>query len=130
MQPLMTPAQVAELLAVSSRTVRRLAESGELPGLRIGSQWRFREQTVRAWVADREAAADWERDSATSSRTEVTSAPAADTVARRPVSLPVGGGLPRDYAPVFPALWGETASNAALPAAGRARSTRTQKRAT
>ena len=129
MTPLLTPAQVAELLAVSSRTVRRLAESGELPGLRIGGQWRFRESVLKAWVVDREAAADWERDSATSSRTEATSAPAADTVARRPVSLPVGG-LPRDYAPVFPALWSETASIAASPAAGRARSTRTQKRAT
>lgn len=129
MTPLLTPSQVAELLSVSSRTVTRLAANGELPGLRIGGQWRFREQTVRAWVVDREAATDWERDSATSSRTEATSAPAADTVARRPVSLPVGG-LPRDYAPVFPALWGETASNAASSAAGRARSTRTQKRAT
>lgn len=130
MSRLLTPEDVAEMLGVSRRTVTRMAAAGELPAVRIGSQWRFREQTVRAWVVDREAATDWERDSATSSRTEATSAPAADTVARRPVSLPVGGGLPRDYAPVFPALWSETASNAASSSAGRARSTRTRKRAT
>lgn len=126
--PLLKPAEVAELLGVSRRTVQRLAADGELPGLRIGSQWRFREQTVRSWVVDREAAADWERRSTTDSRTEeATSAPAAATVARRPVSLPVGG-LPRDYIPVFGHLWGETASNAASPAAARGRSTKAKRR--
>lgn len=128
MTPLLTPAQVAALLSVSRRTVTRMAESGELPGLRVGGLIRISQRAFNAWVVDREGgSADWERDSATSSRTEATSAPAADTVARRPVSLPVGG-LPRDYAPVFPALWGETASNAASPAAGRARSTKAKRR--
>jgi hypothetical protein len=95
-----------------------MAADGELPAFRVGGLIRISQRAFNAWVVDREAATDWERDSATSSRTEATSAPAADTVARRPVSLPVGG-LPRDYTPVFPALWGETASNAASPAAGR-----------
>ena len=126
----LTPKEVAAELKVSVRSIHRLVERGELPAFRVGGLIRISQRAFNAWVVDREGgSADWERDSATSSRTEATSAPAADTVARRPVSLPVGG-LPRDYAPVFPALWGETASNAASPAAGRARSTRTQKRAT
>ena len=126
----LTPKEVAAELKVSVRSIHRLVERGELPAFRVGGLIRISQRAFNAWVVDREGgSADWERDSATSSRTEATSAPAADTVARRPVSLPVGG-LPRDYAPVFPALWSETASIAASPAAGRARSTRTQKRAT
>ncbi len=125
----LTPKEVAAELKVSVRSIHRLVERGELPAFRVGGLIRISQRAFNAWVVDREAATDWERDSATRSRTEATSAPAADTVARRPVSLPVGG-LPRDYAPVFPALWGETASIAVSPAAGRARSTQTRKRAT
>lgn len=124
----LTPKEVAAELKVSVRSIHRLVERGELPAFRVGGLIRISQRAFNAWVVDREGgSADWERDSATSSRTEATSAPAADTVARRPVSLPVGG-LPRDYAPVFPALWGETASNAASPAAGRARSTKAKRR--
>lgn len=36
MTTLLTPDQVAERLAVSARTVRRLAAAGELPAVRIG----------------------------------------------------------------------------------------------
>lgn len=39
---LMTPKQFAEHVQINERTVRRLANKGELPGAcRIGGQWRI-----------------------------------------------------------------------------------------
>lgn len=85
MSPLLTPAEVAALLSVSKRTVQRLLEAGELPGLKVGSQWRCRAESIQDWQARRE----------TGSRAGA-SAPAALSVAP-PAALPVGG----DYEPVF-----------------------------
>jgi excisionase family DNA binding protein len=47
----LTPAQLAELLQVDEKTVRRLAGDGELPGRRIGREWRFSRQAVLEWLA-------------------------------------------------------------------------------
>jgi excisionase family DNA binding protein len=44
-------ADVAELLQADEETVRALAESGELPGRRIGSEWRFARSAVLDWLA-------------------------------------------------------------------------------
>ena len=42
---------VAELLEVEPELVAALAEKGELPGRRIGSEWRFARAAVLAWLA-------------------------------------------------------------------------------
>jgi excisionase family DNA binding protein len=42
---------VAELLAVEPEEVAALAESGDLPGRRIGGAWRFARGAVLAWLA-------------------------------------------------------------------------------
>jgi len=42
---------VAELLAVDAALVAELAERGELPGRRIGTQWRFARAAVLDWLA-------------------------------------------------------------------------------
>ena len=42
---------VAELLEVEPELVAELAEKGELPGRRIGSEWRFARGAVLAWLA-------------------------------------------------------------------------------
>ena len=42
---------VAELLEVAPELVSELAENGELPGRRIGSEWRFARGAVLAWLA-------------------------------------------------------------------------------
>jgi excisionase family DNA binding protein len=47
----LTEEQAAELLAVDVAAVVALAESGELPGRRIGGQWRFARAAVLAWLA-------------------------------------------------------------------------------
>jgi excisionase family DNA binding protein len=43
--------QAAELLRVDRDAVAELAESGELPGRRIGGEWRFAREALLAWLA-------------------------------------------------------------------------------
>jgi excisionase family DNA binding protein len=43
----LTAAEAAELLQISTKTLLRLAREGELPGLKVGRCWRFgREELV------------------------------------------------------------------------------------
>lgn len=46
----LTVEQAAELLQVEPDAVRALAESGELPGRRIGEEWRFLRAAVLGWL--------------------------------------------------------------------------------
>ena len=49
---ILTPAQIAELFAVTSRTVRRWTDAGTLPSFRtVGGQRRFRWGEIRRVVA-------------------------------------------------------------------------------
>ncbi|MHB8243713.1 MAG: helix-turn-helix domain-containing protein [Solirubrobacteraceae bacterium] len=43
--------EVAELLRLPSASVRDAAVDGELPGRRIGGEWRFSRSTVIRWLA-------------------------------------------------------------------------------
>jgi PTS system nitrogen regulatory IIA component len=47
---LLNPKQLAEYLQLSSRTVYRLLERGEIPAARVGGQWRFRKAAVDEWL--------------------------------------------------------------------------------
>lgn len=47
----LTSAQAAELLQVTEEEVVALADSGTLPGLRIGDRWRFSRPALIAWLA-------------------------------------------------------------------------------
>lgn len=47
----LTPAQAAELLQVDEPLVVELAETGELPGRRVGSHWRFSRAALLDWLA-------------------------------------------------------------------------------
>ena len=49
----LTPAEVAELLRVSSMTVYRLIKSGELRAARIGKSYRISEDDVDAYLQAR-----------------------------------------------------------------------------
>ena len=48
--------QVAGLLKVSSKTIRRLVSRGEIPGFKVGGQWRFRREDIDVWARDRSQA--------------------------------------------------------------------------
>ena len=47
----MTPAEVADLLQVEEGVVLSMAESGELPGRKLGEDWRFARVALIAWLA-------------------------------------------------------------------------------
>jgi excisionase family DNA binding protein len=49
---LMTIKQLAEYLRVNDRTVLKLVSDGTLPGVKVGSQWRFRKAMVDTWLDD------------------------------------------------------------------------------
>ncbi len=48
----MTVRQVAAYLNINERTVLKLVSDDELPGVKIGSQWRFRKAMLDAWLDD------------------------------------------------------------------------------
>lgn len=47
----LTVADAAALLQVEEEVVERLATDGELPGRRIGEQWRFTRQAILDWLS-------------------------------------------------------------------------------
>jgi excisionase family DNA binding protein len=51
---ILTPAQLAGLLQVDEEAVIELAEKRELPGRKIGEEWRFSREAVLAWLAEDE----------------------------------------------------------------------------
>ena len=51
---ILTVEQLADMLIVPPYTVRQWAREGRLPALRLGKYWRFRESSIRQWLADEE----------------------------------------------------------------------------
>ena len=58
---IMTMQQAAEFLQVSVRTLQRMVAADEVPGRRIGRQWRFERSQLRDWVRGEGAATATER---------------------------------------------------------------------
>jgi len=50
MSDLMTTHQVQELLQVDRTTIYRMVESGRLPAIRVGKQWRFPRPEIERWM--------------------------------------------------------------------------------
>jgi len=55
-EPLLTTAAVAKWLGVATRTVCLWAECKEIPAVKIGRQWRFRQGELREWLDSPQAA--------------------------------------------------------------------------
>jgi len=49
-EPLLTTAAVAKWLGVATRTICLWAECKEIPAIKVGRQWRFREGELRQWL--------------------------------------------------------------------------------
>ena len=47
----LTPAEVADMLRVSTMTVYRLIKAGDIPALKVGKSYRMREEDVDRWIA-------------------------------------------------------------------------------
>ncbi len=50
MSKMLTAKDVQELLDVDRSTIYRMAESGRLPSIKVGRQWRFPAEQVEAWL--------------------------------------------------------------------------------
>ena len=51
--PLLRPDDVAKMLNISDRQVRRLAAAGELPHVLVGIQYRFDRVAIERWLAEK-----------------------------------------------------------------------------
>lgn len=47
----LTVEQAAELLQLSAKTLKRLAQAERVPSRRVGNQWRFSRQALMDWLA-------------------------------------------------------------------------------
>ncbi len=56
--PLLTVAEVAEVLRVSNMTVYRLIKAGDMPALRVGKNYRIREADLTTFLAEGAVAVD------------------------------------------------------------------------
>ena len=89
MSRFLTTADVASRWSCSAGYVRKLARSGRLVGMRLGSDWRFSLDAVEAY------------EQRHTSEPAVTVTPACHTH-----TIGAGGvALPADYVPAFPELW-------------------------
>ncbi|MCL6568754.1 MAG: helix-turn-helix domain-containing protein [Deinococcota bacterium] len=50
----MTLEEVAKMLRVSEQTIYELARSGNLPGRKVGREWRFLKHSILEWFEDGE----------------------------------------------------------------------------
>ncbi len=53
---LLTLAEAARLLHVSTRTLQRMIRNHDLPALKVGGQWRLRGSQLADWIERREGA--------------------------------------------------------------------------
>lgn len=52
-EPLVTAERAAQLLRLHPKTVKKMAQAGKLPGMKLGRVWRFRdfrESSLDAWM--------------------------------------------------------------------------------
>jgi excisionase family DNA binding protein len=54
-EPLLTTAAVSKWLGVSTRTLCLWAEFQEIPAIKVGRQWRFRQSELANWLESPEA---------------------------------------------------------------------------
>jgi excisionase family DNA binding protein len=55
-EPLLTTAAVSKWLGISTRTLCLWAECREIPAMKVGRQWRFRESELAQWLRSPDAA--------------------------------------------------------------------------
>lgn len=57
LRPLLSVKSACEILAVSRNTVYKLVRSGDLPGVRVGGDWRFQPDAIEAYIERNRAGA-------------------------------------------------------------------------
>ena len=51
LEHLLTVKEVASLLRVSTQTLYKMLENGEIPAVKVGSQWRFDSDRIKEWIS-------------------------------------------------------------------------------
>lgn len=54
-EEVLTIREVAEYLKVTEKTVYGLVQRRQIPGFKVGGQWRFRREDIDAWIATQTA---------------------------------------------------------------------------
>ena len=67
---LLTTKQLQEILKVDRTTIYRMADSGRIPAIKVGNQWRFPREQIEVWL--------WKQNAA---RAQTVSAPATPVAA-------------------------------------------------
>jgi len=52
----LTLREVAALLRIAERTVYAMTQRGDLPGFKVGGQWRFKRKDIDAWMEEQKRA--------------------------------------------------------------------------
>lgn len=52
---LLTAKEVAGLLRVSTQTLYKMLEQGQIPAVKVGSQWRFDGDKIQDWIEEQSA---------------------------------------------------------------------------
>jgi len=50
LEPALSIKELAKYLNVTERTIYNLLERGELPGFKVGANWRFRKEDIDKWI--------------------------------------------------------------------------------
>ena len=56
MDKILTLEEVAELLRAHRSTIYRFVRKGRIPAFKMGSDWRFSQESIEKWISEREAA--------------------------------------------------------------------------
>jgi excisionase family DNA binding protein len=59
---LLTVREVAEYMQMNERTILKLVNSGNLPGAKIASQWRFKRSVIDTWLEEQMGASNAEEE--------------------------------------------------------------------
>lgn len=54
MATVLTLDEVAEFLKVHPSTIYRLLKSHSIPAFKVGSDWRFNQESIERWIKERE----------------------------------------------------------------------------
>jgi excisionase family DNA binding protein len=61
MATIMTLEEAAEFLRVHPSTIYRLLKTHSIPAFKMGSDWRFNQESIQRWVKERESKLDSDR---------------------------------------------------------------------
>ena len=59
--PILVIPEVAEILRLHPVTVSRMRRRGELPGFKLGAEWRVRRAELEAWMLEKQSKGKWRR---------------------------------------------------------------------